>query len=431
MHTVKYGSSGLMADHLERNHLFTVCMLSTAHDANDSRITYKEAVSLAKAGYNTLFIVPHHGEEVIEGVRIVPLPIPRSRSERMWTTTWRLYQAARQIDADVYHFHDPELIPIGMLLKKKGYRVIYDVHEDVPRQILSKGWIPKWLRGSVSRLVERIELWASLRFDAIVTATTHIEERFARHPKCYTETVCNYPILDEFVQTAESPQSVQSVQSGEFVGIPQHAGKEDAVCYVGSIGNIRGLQQIVGAMEFGISDKKLLLAGSFASAEEKHVAMGRSGWAKVDYLGQLNRKQVYETMARSRAGLVILHPTINYIDALPIKLFEYMAAGIPVIASDFPKWRQIIEQAGCGFCVDPFDLEGISKRIDWLITHHEEAEEMGRRGQEAVQSLYHWNVEKEKLLHVYADVTGRIRKEEVQQTAFGTMNRERERKVVK
>ena len=115
-----------------------VCILTSVHPPFDIRIFHKEAKSLARAGYDITLIAQHDKEEIVEGIRIVSLPKPKNRIDRMTRTVWSAYRKAIKIDADIYHFHDSELIPIGLLLKLRGKRVIYDVHEDFPASILCK-----------------------------------------------------------------------------------------------------------------------------------------------------------------------------------------------------------------------------------------------------------------------------------------------------
>ena len=127
-----------------------------------------------------------------------------------------------------------------------------------------------------------------------------------------------------------------------------------------------------------------------------------SGWRQVEALGFVDREGVRAMVARSMAGLVVLHPTINYIDALPVKMFEYMSAGIPVIASNFPPWKEIIEGAKCGLCVDPLDPGEIAGAIQFIVEHPEEAEQMGKNGRRAVERRYNWEMGEKKLLEFYS-----------------------------
>src|SRR5664280_1729700 len=158
--------------------MIKVCILTTVHSPFDIRIFQKEAKSLVKAKYDVTIIAQHDKEEIIDGVNIINLQKPRNRITRMTKTVLSAYRKALQIDADIYHFHDPELIPIGLLLKKRGKHVIYDVHEDYYEDIKLKRWLPDYFRTLVAVIFKKYELFASRKFDAIITATEMIEKKF-------------------------------------------------------------------------------------------------------------------------------------------------------------------------------------------------------------------------------------------------------------
>lgn len=287
-------------------------------------------------------------------------------------------------DADIYHLHDPELLTIVLALKRAGKKVVFDSHEDVPRQILSKHYLWKPIRSSVSWLGAAYERFVCSRLDAVVAATPTIRHKFLSiNPR--TIDVNNYPLLGEF--------DVDSV-----VGDSQ---KEDAVCYVGGISAVRGIRELVEALELVKGSTRLLLAGKFIEAQVSSEVRLLPGWSQVEELGWLDRHGVGDVMRRSLAGMVTLHPTLAYMDALPVKMFEYMNAGLPVIASDFPLWRQIIDDAECGVCVDPLNPRAIAEAIDWIASHPEEARRMGENGRRAVRERYNWAVEEKKLVALY------------------------------
>ena len=173
-----------------------VCHLTSVHPKIDTRIFYKECKTLVDAGYDVTLVVQNDKDEVIDGVKILCIDTPKNRKERMLHTTRHVYKRALECNADIYHFHDPELMPIGLKLKRKGKKVIYDVHEDVPRQILSKQWIPAPLRKIISWVIERIEIYAAKRFDCIVTATDYIAGHFVKLNNNVI-AVKNYPIKIE------------------------------------------------------------------------------------------------------------------------------------------------------------------------------------------------------------------------------------------
>jgi hypothetical protein len=359
-----------------------VAHLTSAHPRHDIRIFIKECSTLAAAGHQvTLIVADGQGEELKNGVRILDVGARTGgRLSRMTRTVNRVYAAALALKPDVVHFHDPELIPAALKLKRAGIKVVYDVHEDLPRQILAKHWIPGVLRPTLSRLLESLENHAARRFDAIVTSTPHIRERFAaNNPRALD--ICNFPILEELVRDT-----------------PWESRREE-VCYLGGISRIRGIEPIVAALPD--VPARLNLAGIWSEAGLKESLQQQPGWAGVNDLGVLDRAGVGDVLARSKVGLVTLFPTPNYVDALPIKLFEYMAAGMPVVASDFPVWRAIVDDAGCGLMVDPQNPAAIAAAIRELLSDDERAAEMGAKGRQAVLNKYSWAAEAEKLKALY------------------------------
>jgi glycosyltransferase involved in cell wall biosynthesis len=360
-----------------------ICHVTTAHPPRDVRIFSKECVSLAQAGHQITLLVAGKGESVIEqdvSIRIIPVNY-KTRIGRILKAPRKLAGEVMAIKPDVVHFHDPEFLLCALKMKRKGFQVVYDVHEDVPRQILSKYWIPGWLRKLIAFVVEKYENSRASRLDAIIAATPFIAERF-RKVNQHTDYVRNYPMPAEFhgAIQREKPH-------------PPH------LCYIGGITAIRGIREMVLAVED--ADVILDLAGPVESCELFEELKKMPGWKRTIYHGTVNRKEVSRIMSAAMAGLVIFHPVPNHIDALPTKLFEYMLSGIPVIASNFPLWKEIIEQNKCGLCVDPMDVDQIKQAIQWMLNHPEEVKNMGEKARELALSQFNWDIEKQRLLAIY------------------------------
>ena len=149
---------------------------------------------------------------------------------------------------------------------------------------------------------------------------------------------------------------------------------------------------------------KLLLAGLFSNPAERGKIEKLPGWQKVVELGFCDREKVADIFSVAKVGLVVLHPSTNYIDALPVKLFEYMASGLPVVASDFPLWRDIIVSSRCGLCVNPLKPEEIADAINQILDNPDEAFKMGKAGKKAVKEIYNWKNEEHKLLEFYRHI---------------------------
>lgn len=362
-----------------------ICHLTSVHPRYDTRIFYKECVSLANANNDVVLVVADGlGDEQKNGISIIDVGKLPGRLNRILKTTRKVLAKARSLDADIYHIHDPELLPAGVKLRSMGKCVIFDAHEDVPKQILGKPYLNRFTKTVLSFLLKVYEGWACSKMSAIIAATPYIRDKFSKINSRVID-INNFPMVDELA-----------------VGEIDWSQKEDQVCYVGGIAEIRGISEIVQAMEYVEGDTRLLLGGKFTSEDFQRKVSGYSGWKRTAPLGFLSREQVKDALYRSRAGLVTLHPAINYLDALPVKMFEYMAAGIPVIASNFPLWEQIVRDADCGICVDPLRPEEIASAISRLVNDSDRAAQMGMNGRKAVFDKYNWSVEEQKLLNFYS-----------------------------
>jgi len=366
-----------------------VAHLSSVHSARDVRIFQKECTSLVEAGYEVVLITRHDKQETIQGIRIQPVNCRGNRFRRMTETSWRIFNAAWKSRADIYHFHDPELLPVGLLLKVAGKRVIYDAHEHLESDILSKRWIPSALRKAVSKASGIFERFATSQFDGVVAATPFIAECF---PGEKTALVQNFPRREEFMGCS----TTSPYECRDYTAV-----------YVGSMEVGRGAREIVAAASLLAKriPSKVVLVGGIDPPEFRNELSLLSGWKHVEHVGFQDRRGVLRYLTSARVGIVVLHPTPGFVNSQPVKLFEYMAAGLPVVASNFPDWKKFVDEIGCGISVDPRDAEHIADAIQWLLEHPQESKQMGERGQEAVRSTYNWGVQARSLLQLYSKVS--------------------------
>lgn len=361
-----------------------VIHLSSAHNDKDVRIFLKECRSLAilfpQVEIHLVLAGVHERTE--DQVMIHSVPKRHgSRIHRMWTTVNQVYDKALALDGDIYHLHDPELLRIALKLKRKGKKVVYDAHEDLPRQIAGKDYLP--LKKIVSWTMEKVENFVSARVDGVITATPYIAQRFQKI-NAHTIDINNYPLSTEIEFTTN-----ESVE------------KENMVCFIGGISPIRGTMELVDAM--ALTSCRLALAGEISSEFKQQLSESK-GWESVEELGFIDRKTSMQLKQRAIAGIVTFLPYPNHTNAQPNKIFEYMAAGLPVIGSNFPMWKDLLEQHACGICVDPTKPSEIAAAIEYVKSHPEEADLMGKNGKRLVQEKYNWKAEEQKLASFYQTI---------------------------
>lgn len=361
-----------------------VCHVTSVHSPFDIRIFHKECKSLAEKGFEVSLLCANAKSEKIDGVQIQGYTFNyKTRLGRFRKASRISYQAAIKLDADIYHFHDPELLSMGKKLKRAGKKVIFDAHEDLPAQIMAKPYIPKFLRKPLAKLIWNYQLKQVKKFDFLITATPYIANLYKKHLS-HVEAINNYPLMSEFAQHQERNNWNQQV------------------CYIGGLTRERGINNLV--LSFANTDYKLKLAGPISEDYLKEIN-SLSGIENTEYLGVLDRSGVVSLLNESSLGTVILSETPNHLNSQPIKLYEYWALGLPVIASNFPFWEKIVSDCNGGICVDPSKPKEIKKAIQDILSKPDLAKKMGINGRKAVEEKYNWDVEKDKLYKIYESLS--------------------------
>jgi glycosyltransferase involved in cell wall biosynthesis len=370
-----------------------IVQLTSVHQWNDVRIFVKMCRSLARDGHEVHMVAPRENapeRELVDGVNVHAVPMPRNRLERIRRTARAVAARAESLQGDLYHFHDPELIRLMLDAQERtGRPAIYDVHEDYRDQIQTKKWLPPGSRKLVSWLFGRVEDRCTPRLAAVVCTSPHIARRFRSNPAL--TVIQDYPVLEEFLVEETAPEERIP---GRFV-------------FIGEITAIRGIREIVEALPAAGPSARLALGGSWEDSRFRGKVAATPGWRQVEELGYLPREAVKRELARAAAGLIFYAPLPNHYFSQPTKLFECMAAGLPLLVSDFPYWRSIIEEIGCGLLADPTQPEKIAQLMRWVADHPEEAREMGKRGREAARSRFNWAGEYRKLVDLYGRIARR------------------------
>lgn len=364
-----------------------VCHMTSVHPAEDIRIFRKECVSLAKEGYDVTLIQKGDSYEK-DGVKILGFTeIPGNRLKKMFSSTKQVYRKALEADADLYHFHDPELIPYALKLKKAGKKVVFDSHEKYSMQLRNKPYLPSFVSKAVAWAYSKYERFALKKMDAVIfPCTLNGVHPFANQCK-RTITLNNLPLLEELYDKW-SPKEKDGFTA----------------CYVGYVRPDRGNTENVLACNK--ANIPLILAGKISPDEYEDELRNLDEKKLTEFLGYVDRDQVLEVLNRASVGLVteLNVGQNNVFDNLPTKTYEYMSMGIPVVISHSAYTDQLIQKLKFGIGVDPNNVDEIANAIAYLAAHPEEAKAMGENGRRAVKEELNWGEEEKKLFALYEDI---------------------------
>jgi glycosyltransferase involved in cell wall biosynthesis len=360
--------------------------LSSVHPVDDNRI-FKLCRSVARGTRTVSYVVPADGDAFVDGVAIKAVGMSGSRLGRMLYTTWQVYRRCLKERAQIYQFHDPELIPVGLALQLlHGRHVIYDVHENVPDTILGKHYIPGPLRKVIAATFDQFERQAAKRFSAIVTANEDISERFNNSRKRVV-SIHNYAEAEDFPDSSDDNSRYES-------GLIFHSAASERTAF----------PAVVRAIELVPDEFNLKLIASGVTADEADAAerfVQNSSSHRIRAVGRLSREKMIHTYQQCAVSLVLYAESRNHSSIRANRLYESLAAAAPVIVSDFPEWRLLVESIGCGLAVNPSSPQQIADAIQYLLAHPAEAAEMGRRGRQAFLQYFSWTHETNRLLELY------------------------------
>lgn len=369
--------------------MIRVCHITTVHGQHDDRIFFKMCRSAAIAGMQVYQVAPNAGSSKEDGVQQVGIDVPSNRLLRATVGAWRAYRTALATGATICHIHDPELLWVALLLRRRGRKVVYDMHELVRSQIMDKEWAgPRWLRSMIAGAYGRLEHRAVRRLSAIVLAESrYADELLPLYPggERKFHIIRNLPVL------AIIDRPVAPVQrTGRFT-----------VIYVGGLSRIRGVKETIEAMGM-VPGVELWLLGWWSDDHYRRECESLPGYAQVKYLGSVRMDEVYGPIRAADLGILCMYPVKNHTTSEPIKVFEYMACGIPMVMSDFPYWKERFGQVA--WFADPKDPKQIAESVRMAMANGVDRKAKGAVGRRLVEEGLCWEREQERLLELYRDL---------------------------
>ena len=372
-----------------------ICMSTTVHQPFDTRVFHKESKSLQKAGHEVTLIAPSDtaSKKIVDGIQVITIKKPSSKILHP-ITMLRVFIVGLRQDCDVYHCHEPGSLFVCMLLKLiRRKKLVYDAHEHYPGLIAENSFFPKFAYKPIFNICDISEKLLSSYSDYIITVDKVLASKF----KDLNRKICeinNYPKLEIFTNTETDESNL-----------------DGSIIYVGGLTKIRGvLETILSFKEIlnKIPDSKLVFVGSFISSDYEKMIFDYCHKHNLEnniiFVGQIAHDKVIDHIKKASVSVALLQPNPRYELAIPVKLFEYMGSGKPVIISNFEFNTKLVNEVKCGFAVDPTDIQAISKAILWLLEHPEEAKQMGENGRRAVEETYNWENMEKRLFEVYKEL---------------------------
>jgi glycosyltransferase involved in cell wall biosynthesis len=364
-----------------------VCHITTVHQVFDGRIFHKECSSLARHGHEVFLVARHTTDETVNGVYIRAIAEHSASGLGRLKNTLNAWQSARALNADIYHFHDPEFLMPAVLLKlfSRG-KVVYDAHEDPATHMMSKNWIPPVPRKILSVMLGIVERVCQYFFDAVITVLDSHQVRFTTQ----SVTLHNYSVPDENLAPRPKPHN------------------RPAVIYAGVVREKRAILETLEAVAWAkkqVPDILFYLVGGAVPAsfeDQIRAKVSELGLDEnVEIVGRIPFTDVPQWINKADFGLSLTKPDAYHKDALQTKIFEYLILERPVVVSDFPILKKLVDEARCGIAVDPLDIRAIAGAMVQLLTEPETCRQMGQNGRKAVMEKYNWQVEEKKLFALY------------------------------
>lgn len=353
-----------------------ICNLTSVHPRYDTRIFRKQCFA-QKMHYEThLIVADSQKSECKDGIYIHGVKGYKNRFLRMTLAVWNVYQKAKKVDADIYIFHDPELLFVGLLLKTKGKKVYFDAHECYEETLLDSHWIPCFFRRFVVCVYNCIQRYVLPCLDGCLAATKYIEKALKKYCN-NTFLLPNYALLREF--KAIKQPSIDVAHS---------------VLLIGGITRSHGIIKLIKALELCDNDVRLILCGSFVDKALKKQCIAMDGWNKVDYKKNVSRDQIRKLAKKCFCGIMISQSSVLSLQtSCPNKMFEYISMFLPIVVSNFKDWEQIVNNDGnpFGLLVDfALNPQEIAKAIDKLFNDKNLAKQLGQNGRKAFEEKYNF-----------------------------------------
>lgn len=367
-----------------------VCHFSSVHHQTDTRVFHRECTWLAKDFEVTLIAIGHFSGKK-SGVHLIGIPKPTSRIKRIIHTTRKVYQEALKQQADIYHFHDPELIPYAWLLKLKGKKVVYDVHENVTESLKDKRWLP--FKGLFIMMYLWFDRLAASAFSIVLAEQWYEKVYHRRYPNTHFTLVRNYApagLLSAFSTTQRYPLN------GPL-----------RIFYMGSIDELycyKAMLEAIYLLNKNGLDTELKLIGWYSEQTMSSIEQ-LPYWSsiknKIFMPGFMEVTEGYKHSLNCQMAFSFVSDNLNVSQSFPRKMYEYMHVGLPVVSSGHNLYKNMVETHALGLCVTHTTGAEIAEAVRNLLNSKTYLNQLAQNNLTAANTHFNWETEYTALKQLY------------------------------
>lgn len=336
----------------------TVLMVTVVHWPDDTRIR-ERLIRTLSTEFDVAYAARSPGPTDTSGLRYLELKggrIARNLSA---------IRIALTGDWDVLVVHDPELIVCAVLARLLRRRpVVFDVHEDVPASAYTRAWVPRAIRGPLSTLLRGL-LRLVEPVLTITLAEPGYQRLFARH----------HAMFPNFPDTSSYPKAAVD--------------DDGPIVYLGDVTYDRGADVAVAACSsLGVP---LRLIGRITLETRSRLTSQSTLGDRLVIEGLVPNRVAVKALTEASVGLAPLRDLPNYRNSQPTKILEYLAVGLPVVASDLPGTRQLVDGLDAVHLVAPGDPEALAAAI--AEARSPEVTQAARAQASSIRSRFRWPAE--------------------------------------
>ena len=369
-----------------------VCHFSSVHSIHDTRVFSRECVSLAKYFDVTIIAIGNFSGQK-QGVRIIGIPLAKTKLERFFGTTFKVFVSAIKTEADIFHIHDAEMLPFALVLGLLGKNVVYDIHENTKQDILLKPWLKQDLKAKAARMYDALLKFSSrfVHYIPVVANDQFLPIFHVKHKQ--------YTVIQNFADVDE----MRKYKVEDRLILPNNH-----IFYVGMIKDMYYDFNVLIEAVHQLKQKGFIVfvhAVGYFGANVKHDFEDNKYWHEVKeqihFYGKLSMDSAYKISMQCKLGICLKNQPEEILVSHERKFFEYMAVALPSVFCQSKIYKDINDKYKIGEAIDLKSAEQMALAIQIILSNEDEYRLMQANCIKASEEKYNWKSQENLLVNLY------------------------------